>query len=118
MCGVKNEPTSQDFVNLLVNCSHELWNLYKDDVKKYLNILKIINDDLDDIIPGKMNVLDVLIAIKLGLNSEKSNNYYLASAKEIYINDNKIYQQVFDPLLAPKKLEPLYKVCILKFFNH
>ncbi|CAB5200411.1 unnamed protein product [Rhizophagus irregularis] len=107
-CGVKNEPSSQDFVNLLVNFSHELWHLYKDDVKEYLNILKKINDDLDEITPGKMNELDVLIANKLGLNSEEKNNYYLASAKEIYINDNKIYQQAFDPLLAPKKLEPLY----------
>jgi hypothetical protein len=42
-CGVKDEPSSADFVRLSVNSSHKLWNLY---LKKYLNILEIINPNL------------------------------------------------------------------------
>ncbi|GBB83181.1 hypothetical protein RclHR1_00010063 [Rhizophagus clarus] len=108
-CGVKDEPSSEDFVQLLIDSSHELWNLYRDDIKKYLNILEKINDDVDKITLGKMEELDVLIAIKHDLNSKEDNIYYLSSAKEIYINDDKAYQQIFEPLIAPKKLEPLYK---------
>jgi hypothetical protein len=77
--------------------------------------LEKINDGVEKVTPGKMKELDILIAIKPDINSEENNNYYLASAKEIYINDDKVYRQAFNPLIAPEKLEPLYKVCVLKF---
>jgi hypothetical protein len=46
-CGVKDSPSSADFVRLSVNSSHKLWNLY---LKKYLNILEIINPNLETIL--------------------------------------------------------------------
>jgi hypothetical protein len=45
-CGVK-EPCSDDFVQLSINSSHKLWNLY---VEKYLDILEKINPNLETIL--------------------------------------------------------------------
>jgi hypothetical protein len=111
-CGVNDEPSSTDLAQLIINSSHKLWNLYKDDIKKYLNKIEI-NENLDNIILEEIKGDNNLIAIKIGHNSEENNSYHLASVKEIYLNDNKVYQQVLNPLIAPKNLESLYKVWII-----
>jgi len=43
---------------------------------------------------------------------KETNIYRLNTAKKIYINDDKIYQGIFNPLTAPEddNLEVLYKV--------
>ncbi|CAB4394655.1 unnamed protein product [Rhizophagus irregularis] len=107
-CGVNNEPSSADFARLLVNSPNKLWNLYKNDITKYLEKIKF-NENLDNITLGKKKDDDNLIAIKIGHNSKRNDDYYLALVKEIYINDDKVYQQVLNPLVAPKNLESLYK---------
>ncbi|GBB83189.1 hypothetical protein RclHR1_00010071 [Rhizophagus clarus] len=107
-CGVNDEPSSADFARLLLSSSHKLWNLYKNDIKKYLEKIKI-NENLDNITSGKMKDDDKLIAIKVDPNNKGKNNYSLASIKEIYINDEEVYQRALNPLVAPKNLESLYK---------
>lgn len=111
-CGVKDEPFPADFAQLLVDSSYELWNLYKDNVEVYLHILKKIEDGFDSVsivtnLIEKMMEEDILVAIE-------NNNCYLTSAKKIYINDDKVYQQIFDPVVAPESLGILYKVHVLK----
>ncbi|CAB4438088.1 unnamed protein product [Rhizophagus irregularis] len=107
-CGVNNEPSSADFARLLVNSPNKLWNLYKNDITKYLEKIKF-NENLDNITSEKKKDDDNLIAIKIGHKSKGNDDYYLALVKEIYINDDKVYQQVLNPLVAPKNLESLYK---------
>ena len=48
-CGIKDKPSPADFAQLLVTSSCELWNLYKKDIKKYLNILEKIDKGFNDI---------------------------------------------------------------------
>ena len=133
-CGVKNEPTPVEFAELLVKSSDKLWKLIGDDIEKYLSILRRIAADFqwshtiakDPILIAKMKERKILVAIKKHYSSinndakstKKNDNNYssLASAKDIFINDDIIYQQIFDPLTAPEDdfLEVLYKVCIKK----
>ncbi|RIA99607.1 hypothetical protein C1645_811167 [Glomus cerebriforme] len=107
LCGVK-EPSPADLAALLVNSSYELRNLYKDDVEKYLKILVKISKNFNTInssLIEKMKEEPILVAIKMDFQIE---DYFLVSAKEIYINDDKMYQELFNPFIAPKELETLY----------
>jgi hypothetical protein len=119
-CGVRNNPTSIDFAELLVKSSRKLWNSLEDK-DKYLEILKIIANDYHNIanksqlsqLIKKMKKESFLVAIKKKAIDSEEINYSLNSAKKIFINDDKIYQEVFNPLIAPEddSLESLYKVC-------
>jgi hypothetical protein len=130
-CGVKNEPTPVEFAELLIESSEKLWNLYAGDVQKYLSILRKIASYFDyshaeaknSILIAKMKKKNILVAIKkqhseehaINKNAEKAVNISsLASAEKIFINDDIIYQQIFNPLTAPEEflLEMFYKVCI------
>jgi hypothetical protein len=113
-----------------VESSIKLWKLIEGDINLYLNILRVIAIDFkgirniakEPILIARMKGALILVAIKKERqerrsNSEDGNNdemdrYYLTSADKIFINDNKIYQRVFNPLTAPeeKLLESLYKV--------
>jgi hypothetical protein len=109
-CGVKNEPSPIDFAELLVESSVELWNSIEG--VEYLNILKSIAFNLATI-SKKSNLIakmkDALILV--AFDSEK--NIQLTSANKIFINDDKIYQKIFNLLTAPEDdlLDTLYKAC-------
>lgn len=122
-CGVKDEPSSIEYAELLVKSSHELWQLIG--VEKYLNILRKIANDFNSFgnMTSKLGLVSgmrkepILVAItkeNREINSEmkETNNSRLGTAKKIYINDDKIYQGIFNPLTAPEEdnLETLYKV--------
>ena len=117
-CGVKNEPSPVEFAELLVRSSHKLWNSMGDDVEKYLTILRRISIDFDiiarkSVLIGEMMREPILMAIEKG-NDQMVNHNKLASASEIFINDDPTYQQVFNPTIAPEDelIETLYKVCL------
>ncbi|CAB4474438.1 hypothetical protein RhiirA5_500084 [Rhizophagus irregularis] len=124
-CGVKKEPTLIDYAELLVKSSHKLWNSIGNNVDSYLSILRKIAIDFKHIgtIARKPNLVaamkeaSILVAIKKECHSTSGDNKefnrsQLASAKDIFINDNIIYQQIFNPLTAPEEndLEFLYKM--------
>ncbi|GBC47128.1 uncharacterized protein OCT59_002225 [Rhizophagus irregularis] len=121
-CGVKDEPSSIEYAELLINSSRRLWQLIG--VEKYLNILRKIANDFNSFgnMTSKLGLVSgmrkepILVAItkeNREINSEmkETNNSRLGTAKKIYINDDKIYQGIFNPLTAPEEdnLETLYK---------
>jgi hypothetical protein len=123
-CGVGNEPSSLEYAELLVKSSRVLWTSIGSE--KYLNILKRIAIEFNIFgnmasklgLVSKMKKSPILLAITKEtreINSEVKEiiKYDLELAKRIFINDDKIYQEVFNPLTAPEDedLENLYKVC-------
>jgi len=114
-CGVKCQPLAIDYAELLVKSSSEIWNLLRD-YTKYATILGRIALDYYSIAyknPGlitRMKQEPILLAVTKG-NSDNAQ-FCLASSKDIFINDDTIYQQVFNPLTAPEDsyLKGLYKV--------
>ncbi len=118
-CGVKSQPLPIDFAILLVKSSHEIWKSVGDNVEKYLNILKKIAVDYYNIsfnrdLITNMKKASILAAIKYeDPDGNRNAKYHLASAEEIFINDDVEYQQVFNPLTVPddNDLKGLYKVC-------
>lgn len=119
-CGVKNEPSMIEFAELLVKSSRELWNSL--DNEKYSNILDRIATQISIIESNKPSLImdmkrePILIGIeKKNRNGEKIEQKELASAINIFINDDQVYQQIFRPLIAPETdlMEKFYKVCYL-----
>ncbi|CAG8538686.1 7915_t:CDS:10, partial [Acaulospora colombiana] len=123
-CGVKTEPSPTEFAEFLVRSSREFWNTIGDNVEKYLSILRNIAFNSNSIFKNKnlfyeMGRAPILLGVKrkesdkeLADNSlQEIDHYVLASAKDIYINDNTNYQQVFSPLTAPMEqtLEKFYQ---------
>ncbi|GES75226.1 hypothetical protein GLOIN_2v1492674 [Rhizophagus clarus] len=125
-CGVKNEPTPVDFAELLVNSSRELMNSNGGDVEKYISILRRIAMDykLCGSITRKLSLVEkmksvpILLAVRrlenvnnVNPGNQEIQGYQLATANEIYINDDIVYQGIFNTLTAPEEdyLEPLYK---------
>jgi hypothetical protein len=112
-----------------VKSSHKLWNSIGDNVEKYLNVLKRIAINYNTIarksnLIAEMRRAPILLAVKKRRSSSDSNkmddneeadHYSLASANDIFINDDTVYQQVFNPLTVPEddSIEILYKVCCL-----
>ncbi|PKY40926.1 hypothetical protein RhiirA4_454398 [Rhizophagus irregularis] len=92
---------------LLFKSSHELWNLCKNDTKKYLHILEKITDINNKFPEKNLNKDDVLIAIKT--DSKGNDCYFLATVKEIYINDDKVNHKIFNPFTPPENLRDFYK---------
>ena len=120
-CGVKNEPSPVDLAKLLIKSSRELWDSVGHE--KYLTILRRIAADFKYFRSVKLVTLKakmtkdipILVAVKKKYPDSDNDNgkdYCLASAKNIYINDDILYQQVFNPLIAPEEdvMETLYKV--------
>jgi len=111
-CGVGKQPSSIDIAELLVRSSHEIWNSMGD-YENYLTILLRIN--YDEIVKHKPGLIEsmkkapILAAVTL---VGKEVKYRLALAKEIFINDDTAYQEVFNPLTAPinDDLKKLYQV--------
>ena len=120
-CGVKNEPSTIEVVELLLKSSRDLWNSMSDDVDKYINILRKIVIEYDTIskkpgLVGEMAKKPILMALRKGRRGTAKTKFHsLASAREIYINDNPVYQKAFNSLIAPEEnlIETLYKVCQL-----
>lgn len=127
---MKKKPSPVDLARLLVESSTKIWELIRGEVNIYLNILRVIAIDFKGLgniakepsLIARMKGTRILVAIKkerqmLLSNSGDGNNdeidsFYLSSADKIFINDNKIYQKVFNPFTAPeeKLLESFYKV--------
>ncbi|PKY19450.1 hypothetical protein RhiirB3_432504 [Rhizophagus irregularis] len=119
-CGVKDELTPINFAELLVRSSDKLWKLVQtidNGVDKYMYFLRKIALDFK-ILADKSSLIEdmkkapILIAIKKKYQDEEEiNDSDLASAKDIFINDDMVYQQVFNPLTAPEEetLESMYK---------
>ncbi|PKY63340.1 hypothetical protein RhiirA4_532529, partial [Rhizophagus irregularis] len=106
-CGVNYDLLFEDAHRLLFKSSRELWDLCKKNTKNYLHILEKIND-VDNKFPEKnLNKDDVLIAIKT--DSEGNNSYCIATVKEIYINDDKVYHKNLNPFTPPENLRDFYK---------
>jgi hypothetical protein len=124
-CGVKNEPSPIEFAELLVRSSHELLNSVGDE--RYLYFLKLIAFDLGKIskkqsLIAEMKSAPILVAFQrknpsFDIGDNRGFDYFtLASAKEIFINNNTKYQRIFNPLVAPGNddlMENLYRVCFL-----
>ncbi|GES82823.1 hypothetical protein GLOIN_2v1661590 [Rhizophagus clarus] len=125
-CGVKDEPSPIEFAELLVKSSHRLWNSIGDNVEKYLNVLRRIAIHFNTISRNSSLIADmkrapILLAVKKRRSNserdstikmdEEAEHYCLASAKDIFINDDTVYQQVFNPLTVPEEdnMEVLYK---------
>jgi hypothetical protein len=107
-----------------VKSSHKLWNSIGNDVERYLSILRKIAIDFKHIrtiarksdLVAKMKRTSILVAVKKEQHSDSGDNevncYHLASAENIFINDDTIYREIFNPLIAPEEiyLEFLYEV--------
>ena len=107
--------------------SHKLWNSIGDNVEKYLNVLRRIAINFNTIarksnLIAEMKKAPILLAVKKRRSisetkdsNEEADHYSLASANDIFINDDTVYQQVFNPLTVPEEdsMESLYKVCRL-----
>ncbi|GBC47094.2 hypothetical protein GLOIN_2v1761431 [Rhizophagus irregularis DAOM 181602=DAOM 197198] len=106
-CGVNYDLLFEDAHRLLFKSSRELWDLCKKNTKNYLHILEKINDVYNKFPEKKLNKDDVLIAIKT--DSEGNNNYCIATVKEIYINDDKVYHKNLNPFTPPENLRDFYK---------
>ena len=120
-----------EFVELLVKSSHDLLDSIRN-IDKYLFILRQIAANYDTISKRSSLILEmkkapILLAFRMknsgsGIGDNRGfNHFVLASAKEIFINDNTVYQQIFNPLVAPRidyLIECLYKVCLLLLFIH
>ncbi|GBB91210.1 hypothetical protein RclHR1_01840007 [Rhizophagus clarus] len=121
-CGVKNEPSSIDYAELLIKSSRAV--MYSIGVEKYLNILRTIASEFSNNfsimsklgLVSEMRKTPILVGItketrEIDSETKEINIYHLESAKKIYIYDDKIYQRVFNPLTAPEEdgLEILYK---------
>ncbi|GBC47096.2 hypothetical protein GLOIN_2v1761434 [Rhizophagus irregularis DAOM 181602=DAOM 197198] len=106
-CGVNSDLLFEDAHRLLFKSSRELWDMCKKNTKKYLHVLEKIKE-VDNKFPEKnLNKDDVLIAIKT--DSEGNNSYCLATVKEIYINDDKVYHKNLNPFTPPDNLRDFYK---------
>ncbi|RGB36391.1 hypothetical protein C1646_758117 [Rhizophagus diaphanus] len=121
-CGVKDEPSSIEYAELLVKSSHELLKLIG--IEKYLNILRKIANGFSNFgnmankigLALQMKKAPILVAItkeyrEIKFEMKEPNIYRLGMANRIYINDDKIYQGIFNPLTAPEEdnLEIFYK---------
>lgn len=118
-CGVKNEPSSIEFAELLVKSSYELWKSTDYSVETYVNILRRIAIDFDTIASKKASLIaemkrePILLAKVVEFNGRrKTNHHELKSAGEIFINDCETYQKIFNPSVAPEDtlLENMYEV--------
>ncbi|PKY51815.1 hypothetical protein RhiirA4_494733 [Rhizophagus irregularis] len=106
-CGVNYDLLLKDAHRLLFKSSHDLWDSCKNDTEKYLHILEKINDINNKFPEKNLNNDDVLIAIKT--DNKGNNSYCLATVKEIYINDDKVYYKNLNPFTPPENLRDFYK---------
>ncbi|KAF0389336.1 putative hatpase domain protein [Gigaspora margarita] len=126
-CGLKTEPSPTEFAEFLVKSSQEFWNSVGDNVEKYLAVLRNIAVNYNSIYRNRSLLADmsrapILIGIKKKeIVADKENfdykgqdidNYVLAPAKDIFLNDDTNFQHVFNPLTAPMEeiLENFYKM--------
>jgi hypothetical protein len=121
-CGVQDEPSVIKLAELLVKSSRELWNsLSSLDDDRYYNILVRIAIEIHKIEYKKPSLFmdmkrePILISIRKICSGERIDQKHLASAKDIFINDDPRYHQVFNPLIAPEdtSMEKLYMVYYL-----
>ncbi|CAG8589024.1 5426_t:CDS:10 [Diversispora eburnea] len=113
-CGVKNEPSPPEYAELLVGSSSKFLGALAN-VDKYLVILRIIAINIQSIAKNKtlFNLMcrsPFLLGVRK-VENDNSQNYELASAKDIFIDDNRNYVHVFKPLTAPTDqiLEEFYQ---------
>ncbi|CAH1769260.1 12012_t:CDS:2, partial [Entrophospora sp. SA101] len=113
-CGVKDKPSPSQLAEFLVNSSDAFLEKIDGNKDKYVSILDKIAIDFSSIEKNsgllfKMKREQIL----LGKNNDKAGNvkYELARAKDIYINDNSFYADMFKPLTCPidELLEKLYR---------
>jgi hypothetical protein len=115
-CGVKDEPTPIELAELLVSSSREVYNSLGD-VEKYKDILRKVAFNFSTInkssLIAEMKKSPILIAVKKNNGVESS---CLALGKDIFVNDNSVYQQVFEPFTAPVDdehfMKTMYKVSL------
>lgn len=105
--------------------SSELWNSIGDNAEKYLSVLRKIAVDftyyrtisVNYNLVANMKKKPILVAVKKknSNSTDEEKIYSLASAKEIYSNDDMLYQEIFNPLTIPEEevMKTLYNVCYL-----
>ena len=104
-CDVRDQPTSIEIAELLVKSSLEIWNSIVNDGNnekhiEYLIILDRIATNYHVIViksglVESMKEAPILAAIIM--IDDKVAKYHLASAKEIFINNDAEYQKIFNP---------------------
>ncbi|CAG8586335.1 13835_t:CDS:10, partial [Racocetra persica] len=107
-CGVKKEPSALDLAEYLINSPKKFWSNpnYRN---SYITILGTIAYNYESINKKKPGILDKMkqSPILLGTKKQKEqgnvkiDEYKLACAKDILINDNDRYRNMFDPLICP-----------------
>ncbi|CAG8787739.1 15993_t:CDS:2, partial [Cetraspora pellucida] len=99
-CGVKKEPSALDLAEYLINSSKKFWSNpnYRD---SYKTILGTIAYNYESINKKKPGILDRMKQSPILLGTKKQGEYELACAKNIFINDNDRYRNMFDPLICP-----------------
>ncbi|CAJ0836131.1 4791_t:CDS:10 [Entrophospora sp. SA101] len=124
-CGVKNEPSPIELAEFLINSSHDFLKSVGDNIEKYLAVLHRIAVEFHSIqrnqkLLNNMKRYPILLGMtkkqsEEGKNKDKAvvgkneadnslnqvERYVLATPNEIYINDNAIYQDIFEPLICP-----------------
>ncbi|CAJ0845562.1 4521_t:CDS:2, partial [Entrophospora sp. SA101] len=122
-CGVKNEPSPIELAEFLINSSHDFLKSVGDNIEKYLAVLHRIAVEFHSIqrnqkLLNNMKRYPILLGMtkkqsEEGKNKDKAvvgkneadnslnqvERYVLATPNEIYINDNAIYQDIFEPLI-------------------
>ncbi|CAG8625260.1 16108_t:CDS:10 [Gigaspora margarita] len=105
-CGVKKEPQVLDLAEYLINSSRKFWS-NPNNRNSYVRILGTIAYNYESINKKKPGTLDkmkqspILLGTKNQGIEENIDNYKLAYANEILINDNARYRNLFDPLVCP-----------------
>ncbi|CAG8620630.1 1577_t:CDS:10 [Dentiscutata erythropus] len=110
-CGVKREPSASDLAECLTRSSQKFWSNLNDK-SQYIAILQTIANNYGSInyeTLNKMRRYPILMGVKK--HDKSPDIYYLASASNIFINDNDKYKDMFNPFTCPfdDKLELFYQ---------
>ncbi|CAG8454354.1 3405_t:CDS:10 [Acaulospora morrowiae] len=118
-CGAKNKPTATHYAEFLVESSQIFWNRLKctnKDEKMYATVLEIISRNLDMIsdepeLLAKMKRHPILMC-STQYAGNKTKNFELDLASNIFINDKEQYRQIFNPPICP--FDDTYVVSLYK----
>ena len=124
--GVKSEPSSEDFFQLLLNDPRDVLNKLGDETK-YLTLLRrIASDPPFKSVTKEMTESPFLLALKVvteGPGQNKSEDtsakYVLARSRDIFIIDNSFFGRMFPILQAPHEsdLEDFYEALGSRFIS-
>ncbi|CAG8703351.1 13798_t:CDS:10, partial [Dentiscutata erythropus] len=117
-CGVKQEPSVLDLAEYLITSSREFWSRHNNEnlYKKILGTIAYNYEALNRIQPGildRMKRCPILLGLKKrNISGTTTEVYELVCAKDIFINDNERYRNMFNPLICPftDRTEKFYEI--------